>query len=271
MPVETFNYIADLDPNYPGASDAMLQGDDHIRGIKTTLLNTFPNLDAATNVTPTQLTDLGTKSFTAGDIKMQGHGTIQTGWLECNGANVSRSTYSALFAAIGTSWGTGDGSTTFTLPDFSDRYPRGRSGTHTVGSTLAQSVQSHTHTATASNSVTASGSTDTAASHSHTAGTLAGTTDSQGNHIHVIGGSVNVSAGGGYTAVTSDGSGATSYSAAGGIHTHSVAMSGSTASGGSHSHTLTLSVGVTTTVTVNSTGDTETRPATAVVTFVIKT
>lgn len=43
--------------------------------------------------------------------------SIPTGWLECTGAAVSRTTYANLFTAIGTTWGTGDGSTTFNLPD----------------------------------------------------------------------------------------------------------------------------------------------------------
>jgi hypothetical protein len=38
------------------------------------------------------------------------------GWLKCNGATVSRTTYSRLFAAVGTTFGSGDGSTTFRLP-----------------------------------------------------------------------------------------------------------------------------------------------------------
>lgn len=43
--------------------------------------------------------------------------TIPSGWLDCNGQSVSRTTYAKLFAAIGTKYGTGDGSTTFGLPD----------------------------------------------------------------------------------------------------------------------------------------------------------
>tara|TARA_R100001509_G_scaffold132729_1_gene86249 strand:+ start:3429 stop:4019 length:591 start_codon:yes stop_codon:yes gene_type:complete len=49
-----------------------------------------------------------------------GDSSIPSGFLECNGANVSRSTYSALFAVIGTTYGAGNGSTTFTLPDLQD-------------------------------------------------------------------------------------------------------------------------------------------------------
>lgn len=47
-----------------------------------------------------------------------------TGWLRCNGATVSRTTYANLFAAIGTTYGAGDGSTTFGLPDCRGEFPR---------------------------------------------------------------------------------------------------------------------------------------------------
>ena len=47
------------------------------------------------------------------------------GWLECDGSAVSRTTYSGLFAAIGTAFGTGDGSTTFNLPDLRGEFVRG--------------------------------------------------------------------------------------------------------------------------------------------------
>ena len=53
---------------------------------------------------------------------------IPTGFLECNGAEVSRTTFSALFAAISTNWGSGDGSTTFNLPDLRGVFPRGHVG-----------------------------------------------------------------------------------------------------------------------------------------------
>ncbi len=48
-----------------------------------------------------------------------------TGWLKANGAAVSRTTYAKLFAAIGTTYGSGDGSTTFNLPDMRAEFPRG--------------------------------------------------------------------------------------------------------------------------------------------------
>jgi microcystin-dependent protein len=51
--------------------------------------------------------------------------TAPPGWLKANGALVSRTTYAALFAAIGTTFGVGDGSTTFALPDVRGKFLRG--------------------------------------------------------------------------------------------------------------------------------------------------
>ena len=61
---------------------------------------------------------------------------IPDGYLPCNGANVSRTDYANLFAAIGTKWGEGDGSTTFTLPNFNDRFIEGTTDTEKVGQYL---------------------------------------------------------------------------------------------------------------------------------------
>lgn len=47
------------------------------------------------------------------------------GWLACDGSAVSRTTYSALFAVVGTTYGAGDGTTTFTLPDLRGEFVRG--------------------------------------------------------------------------------------------------------------------------------------------------
>lgn len=53
-----------------------------------------------------------------GDIKAIAYDTPQAGWLPCNGAAYSRTTYSRLYSRIGTKWGAGDGSTTFNVPNF---------------------------------------------------------------------------------------------------------------------------------------------------------
>ena len=56
-------------------------------------------------------------------------------WKICNGDAISRSTYSALFGVIGTTYGAGDGSSTFNIPDLQSRVPIGKSGTYGLGST----------------------------------------------------------------------------------------------------------------------------------------
>ena len=73
------------------------------------------------------------------------------GWLECNAAAVSRTTYARLFEAIGTRHGTGDGSTTFNLPDFRGEFIRGLDSGRgvdtgrTIGSAQAENVGGHNH------------------------------------------------------------------------------------------------------------------------------
>jgi microcystin-dependent protein len=59
--------------------------------------------------------------FSPGDLKVSAAANPQTGWLRCDGAAVSRTTYAALYAAISTAYGTGDGSTTFNVPDYRGR------------------------------------------------------------------------------------------------------------------------------------------------------
>lgn len=73
-----------------------------------------------------------------------------TGFLFCNGANVSRTTYSELFAVLGTTWGAGDGSTTFTLPSLARRtlVGAGGTGTDTLGSAVGNTGGAETHTLT---------------------------------------------------------------------------------------------------------------------------
>ena len=73
----------------------------------------------------------------AGAIMFFGIKSIPDGWLLCNGANVSRTTYANLFAAIGTNFGFGNGSTTFTLPNLSGRFIEGTTSTGSVGNTYS--------------------------------------------------------------------------------------------------------------------------------------
>lgn len=58
---------------------------------------------------------------------------VPAGWLVCDGSAISRNTYANLFAAISTTWGGGDGSTTFNLPNLANRFSMG-AGTNALGS-----------------------------------------------------------------------------------------------------------------------------------------
>ena len=77
----------------------------------------------------------GIEGTATGTIVPWSAASLPSGFLECNGQTVSRSTYSALFAIVGTTYGAGDGSTTFLVPDLQDNTPVGKSGSKALGTT----------------------------------------------------------------------------------------------------------------------------------------
>jgi microcystin-dependent protein len=89
-----------------------------------------------------------------GSISMYAANTAPTGWLECNGGAVSRTTYAGLFAAIGTVFGSGDGSTTFNVPDMRGEFARGWDNSRGIdparafGSAQADELEAHVHSVT---------------------------------------------------------------------------------------------------------------------------
>ena len=101
--------------------------------------------DANNNANTRQL-----KSELVGEVAFFARSTPPSGWLKANGAAVSRTTYAALFAAIGTTFGAGDGSTTFNLPDLRGEFLRGVDDGRGVdigrglGSYQADEIKSHT-------------------------------------------------------------------------------------------------------------------------------
>lgn len=173
-----------------------------------------------------------------------------------NGQAISRTTYAAYFALVGTTFGVGDGTTTFNIPDLSNRVVAGlqMSGTaritvaggnfdgNVLGTTgglqnhtmTSGELVAHTHTGTASSSsVTASGTTSTeSADHTHS-----GTTSSDGAHTHTTGQTGSLLTGadtlGGSSPVLS-GSATTSSN---GAHTHTLTTGGVSAT---HTHTVTV-------------------------------
>jgi microcystin-dependent protein len=228
MGLESGTFISDLVVTNPAATDGLSQADDHLRLIKNTIKNTFPNIAGAVDATHTELSVLdGDTTATAttladadrlvvndngvmaqvalSDLKtyltanlpitsaMITDGTIQSGdigdeqitqaklaadvipipvgslipfagstapngYLLCYGQLVSRTTYSGLFAAIGTTYGAGDGVTTFRLPDLRGRVISGfdamggnaASRLTSIGTALGDAGGSETHTLTES-------------------------------------------------------------------------------------------------------------------------
>jgi len=94
-----------------------------------------------------------------GNVEYTAATSAPAGYLFCDGSAVSRSTYARLYDAIGTVWGSGDGSTTFNVPDLRDEFIRGANpgGGRAVGTAESDEIRSHTHT----------GDTGTAGAHSH--------------------------------------------------------------------------------------------------------
>ena len=93
--------------------------------------NTFSNTVTVTTITATTLNVSGVVNFLpAGTITMYGGSTAPTGWFVCDGSTVSRTTYATLYAIIGETYGAGDSSTNFSLPDFRGVFAVG-SGTTT--------------------------------------------------------------------------------------------------------------------------------------------
>jgi phage-related tail fiber protein len=86
-----------------------------------------------------------------GAVAFFGLNTAPAGWLKANGALVSRTTYASLFTVIGTTYGAGDGSTTFALPDMRGEFPRGWDDGRAVdsgrvfGSAQTDAFQGHRH------------------------------------------------------------------------------------------------------------------------------
>jgi microcystin-dependent protein len=150
-------------------------------------------------------------SIPSGSVTAFAGAAAPSGWLMCNGSAVSRTTYADLFAVIGTTYGVGDNSTTFNLPNLNGRVPvgfdvgqsefdfvgkTGGAKTHTL---TTNEMPSHTHL---QNSHSHGGSTSSDGSHAHTA-----TIAEDGFHDH------------------------TASAASAGTHDH-----GNIASSGSHDH-----------------------------------
>lgn len=180
-----------------------------------------------------------------GTIVAYGGATAPSGWLLCDGTQVSRITYASLFEVLSTTYGVGDGVLTFNLPNLRQRFPLGKAAAGT-GATLGStggaidhthSMGSHSHsvsiTTSAGGDHSHGGNTGNAGSHSH----------SQGAHSHAVGsGSPNLADGAGDDAIAVYPSTQTDiFNDAGtsteGDHNHSISASGT------HTHSVSGTTG----------------------------
>ena len=175
-----------------------------------------------------------------GMVRTYAGATVPAGYLKCDGKAYSRTAYAALFAAIGTRYGLGDGSSTFNVPDCRGdalRYyddGRGIDAGRALGSEQMSQNKSHTHGLSTGKAAAVSGhthdaSTGSAGTHSHS-----GSTSTDGNHNHL---SVGFTGGGLSGFSDSDNNNAqnmpTSYA---GAHSHSLSINGA----GDHTHSVTV-------------------------------
>ncbi|MFN2396827.1 MAG: phage tail protein [Bacteroidales bacterium] len=218
----------------------------------------------ANSITQSHIENWNANKVPAGVINQFAGSVAPEGYLICDGTELNRTEYAELFAVIGTTYGEGDGSTTFNLPNLQSRIPVGMSAepefdelgktggakTHTLS---IEELPSHTH----------AGSSSEAGEHNHSAGTApagghthSGSTNSSGNHSHFAttntsgahshsgttapggySGSVNISQGIGSNIPVAGSAGSHSHNFetnTTGSHSHSVSIGAA----GSHTHSL---------------------------------
>jgi microcystin-dependent protein len=157
-----------------------------------------------------------------GTIKPWGKAAAPAGYLLCDGSAVSRTTYADLFAVLSTTYGVGNGSTTFNVPNLAGKYPQGKDGSNNLAgtggaNTVTVSVTDNKGVAN-NQAVTVTGSiantsltTAQLASHSHTGGR----------------GSGNSQAGSDNSNISTSSSANTGSAGSGTAHNHSHTLTGS--------------------------------------------
>lgn len=135
------------------ALDGIAGASEVVRGLIKLAPSGAPSTNNTDAITPATLAAaiaaLGVQVSPPGLLGAFARSTAPTGWLKANGAAVSRTTYSSLFTAIGTTFGVGDGSTTFNLPDLRGEFIRGLDdgrgvdAGRTIGSGQLDAFQGH--------------------------------------------------------------------------------------------------------------------------------
>ena len=202
MALESATYIDGLNTSNPTATDNISEADDHLRLIKSTIKTTFPNITGAMTATHSALNAATSFDMPSGSIITYGGSSAPTGWLICDGSAISRSTYATLFGILSTTYGVGDGSSTFNIPDIRGRVPAGKESS---ASRLTSGVSGLTST-TLGNTGGAEGVTLTSAQsgivgHTHGLTMNAHTHTFTGNaHSHTVNGVVGSGLGAGVVA-----------------------------------------------------------------------
>lgn len=194
----------------------------------STLLATSVDVEAMTAGRLLHAANVPLLGLPAGTILYFAGTSAPTGFLKANGAVISRLVYSKLFEVIGTTFGAGDGSSTFKIPDLRGEFlrawddGRGVDTGRSLGTAQDGLVAAHTHTGTISS----------AGAHTHT-----GTAVSGGDHSHTIPKSITTGGDGPgyeYNAFTRSGNGPNT--GVGGAHSHALSID----SDGAHTHTITI-------------------------------
>jgi len=142
---------AEIDNEFNAVASAVTSKADKVAAATT---DNLAGLDANGNLKDSgdSVTSIVSQAaLPSGSVTMFAATSAPSGFLECDGSNVSRSTFSDLFNAIGTTFGVGDGSTTFGLPDLRGEFVRGWDNGRQVdsgrnfGSTQSDEIKSHSH------------------------------------------------------------------------------------------------------------------------------
>jgi microcystin-dependent protein len=175
----------------------------------------------------------------AGSIICYSGQNVPQGWMFCNGQAISRTTFTKLFNTIGTLYGTGDGTSTFNLPNLQDRFPMGK-GSSSLGviggansvTLTSDKIPSHSHTATVSSDGAHShtGSTNTTGSHNHSYDDAYFAENTGGGQNNVFGTSAGTDNDNSYRYRPNSGTGLS------GDHSHTL----TTNTEPSHTHTVTI-------------------------------
>ena len=205
----------------------------------------------------TQRLSVNPVSLPSGAVQEFAGSTAPEGWLMCDGSAVSRTDYAALFSVIGDTYGVGDGSTTFNLPDLRGEFVRGLDDMGTAqgarGVDSGRGLGSTQTDTTAPNGMSASTSASSQGAGNHQHFTLrSGRVSAQntvGNNEYVM-------------AEYVQSSGSANYIKVGTSSVANVGLTSTPTNGTTHTHPISASTSLS--------GDTETRPRNCAMNFIIK-